>query len=51
LTFSKLLKNWVARIDSLSTKRKVQTISTMIPFALSRVEGWTKCQEKEWGLV
>lgn len=51
MTFSKLLKNWVARIDSLSTKRKVQTISTMVPFALSLVEGWTECQEKEWGSV
>jgi len=51
LTFSKLLKIWVARIDSVSTKRKAQTISTMVPFALSLVEGWTECQEKEWGLV
>ena len=50
MTFSKLLKNWFSRLDSLSTKRKVQTISTMVPFALSRVEGWTECQEKEWGL-
>ena len=46
MTFSKLLKNWVARIDSLSTKRKVQTISTMVAFALSRVEGGTECQKK-----